>query len=360
MKALARVVVAVGAVALVGAALGCASAGSGRTFASRLGTGDASVAVAAPLPQESAAASNPAGAAPASPPAGADASTSPLLSEHPRATDGAALGFDELAAIQHATAIAAFGPRVGGSRAESRAADYIATQLRSYGYKVTFDTFKLPSGKTSRNVIALAPGADPTRRVILGGHMDSKSVSPGANDNASGCGVLLELARISATTTPPVSVEYIWWGTEEYVDIKRDAHHVGSRHHAKSLSKARRKAIAGVMVIDMIGVGKTFHVRTMNRGPQTLRTQLIADAKRQGLKMTFLKDLGRTGWSDHEMYERLGMPVGWIEWQSDPNYHTKRDTAEKLNPKRVKTTGQFVLGWLYTLDAARIKALDKR
>jgi Zn-dependent M28 family amino/carboxypeptidase len=344
MKASMRVAAAVSAVVLAAVALGCASTEPGRTFASRLGAGDASEAVAAPAGET----------------ASTDASTAPLLSAHPRATDGAALGFDELAAIRYAAAIASLGPRVGGSRAESRAADYIAAQLRDYGYEVTFDTFKLPSGKTSRNVIAVAPGADSSRRVIIGGHMDSKSGSPGANDNASGCGVLLELARISASTTPPVSVEYIWWGTEEYVDIKRDAHHVGSRHHAKSLSKAQRKAIAGVMVIDMIGVGKTFHVRTMNRGPQTLRRQLIADAKRQGLKMTFLKDLGRTGWSDHEMYERLGMPVGWIEWQSDPNYHTKRDTADKLDSKRVKTTGRFVLGWLYSLDAARIQALDKR
>lgn len=286
------------------------------------------------------------------------ASASTLDRPAPLKPDPAGYGFDPDTAIRHAGAIAAFGPRPGGSVAERKAAEYVAARLKQLGYTPQTQEFALPNGLSSVNVIAVAPGRDGTRRLLLGAHLDSKPPSPGANDNASGCGLLLELARILADNPPPVDVELVFWGCEEFLPEGVDSHHLGSRFHAKALSDSERARLVGVMSIDMVGVGSRFHVRTMERGPQSLRSMLLRDARADGVALSFLKDRGRTGWSDHEPYELRGIPAVWLQWQEDPNYHTARDTADRLRVRPIRTTGAFLLRFIYTLDEARIRKLD--
>jgi hypothetical protein len=69
---------------------------------------------------------------------------------------------------------------------------------------------------SSGNVIARIPGADRSRAVILGAHLDSPN-SPGALDNGSGTVVLLEVARVlnAARLRPPVDVYLCWFGSHE-------------------------------------------------------------------------------------------------------------------------------------------------
>ncbi len=286
------------------------------------------------------------------------ATTSPLDLPAPLKADPAGYGFDPAAAIRHAGAIAAFGPRPGGSVAERQAAQYVTARLRQLGYTPQTQEFALPNGLSSVNVIALAPGRDGTRRLLLGAHLDSKPPSPGANDNASGCGLLLELARILVNHPPPVDVELVFWGCEEFLPQGVDSHHLGSRHHAKGLSDDERARLVGAVSIDMVGVGSQFHVRTMERGPQSLRRMLLLDARADGVGLSFLKDRGRTGWSDHEPYELRGIPAVWLQWQKDPNYHTVRDTADRLQVRPMRTTGELLLRFIHGLDEARIDALD--
>jgi putative cell wall-binding protein len=67
--------------------------------------------------------------------------------------------FSRGAAMSHVRAIAGFGPRGAGSSAERRAAEYVAARLQEYGYATTVQTFPIPGGKTSRNVVAEKVGA---------------------------------------------------------------------------------------------------------------------------------------------------------------------------------------------------------
>lgn len=69
---------------------------------------------------------------------------------------------------------------------------------------------------TSGNLVARVPGADPSRAVILGAHIDSPN-SPGAMDDGSGSVVLLEVARVlnAAARQPPVDLYLVWFGSEE-------------------------------------------------------------------------------------------------------------------------------------------------
>ena len=74
------------------------------------------------------------------------------------------------------------------------------------------------SPATSGNLVARIPGADRSRAVILGAHIDSPN-TPGAMDDGSGSAILLEVARVidAAGIRPPVDLYLAWFGSEELV-----------------------------------------------------------------------------------------------------------------------------------------------
>ena len=246
--------------------------------------------------------------------------------------------------------------RSGGSGAEKAGAALIAKRLRAAGASTEIRTFKLSNGKTSRNVVARFPGA--TRKtIVLGAHMDSKAPSPGANDNASGCAALLEIARCLGKQRAFPTVEIVCFGTEEMIDANPDHHHYGSRHHVKAMSAGARKNAAGMISLDMIGFGPDFVVRSMDRGPRTMVDLLLRQARKRGLDLSYLRDPGTSGWSDHEAFELAGVPAAWVEWRDDPVYHTAADTSGHIVAAKVRTAGQFVLGVLYGMDAGELERL---
>lgn len=267
--------------------------------------------------------------------------------------------FDGASAMAHVRALEAFGVRAGGSPAEAQAAAYIRGQLVALGLDARIEEFPLSNGGTSRNVIARVKGTSDTV-VVLGAHMDSKPPSPGANDNGSGCGALLELATVLAEQPVVPTVEFVFFGSEEIIGGDSDAHHFGSRYRVAQMSAAERARTAGMMSVDMIGYGSAFHSRTMARGPMTLSDMLVASANGAGVGMSYLKDTSKTGLSDHEAYELAGMPVSCVTWRQDPVYHTTGDVASHLSSARVGTTGAVVLGFLRGLDAADLATLTAR
>jgi len=269
--------------------------------------------------------------------------------------------FDTGRALADTRAIARLGVRPGGSEAESLAADYIDRKLQSMGYKTQVDTFALPNGKTSRNVTAVVRGTESKRTIVVGAHFDTKPPSPGGNDNASGCGVALELARQLKARPAPGEVRFVFFGTEEYlVDAPGDNHHLGSRFDASRLSDEQVDDIAAMLSIDMVGYGARPYVRTMKRGPMDFVDVMRAEAKRQGVRLDYRKDPGQTGWSDHEPYELRGVPVAWLEWLEDPTYHTKRDDADHVQRRPLDVSGKLVLGVLRSLGAAELAELCDR
>jgi Zn-dependent M28 family amino/carboxypeptidase len=261
--------------------------------------------------------------------------------------------------MQDMRALVDFGVRTAGSPAEARAAEWAADRLRAAGAaKVKTRTFRLTNGKTSRNVIGTFPG-DTDKTIVIGAHIDSKPPSPGANDNGTGCGAVLEIARCLGRAPAYPTVVVVLFGSEEIIDGDPDHHHFGSRHYVASMSKLEREATAGMVSVDMIGYGPDFVVRTMGRGPQTMRYLLLAEAKRQGMAASYLADPGESGWSDHEAFELAGIPAAWVEWRDDPVYHTTGDTPGHVSAAKVRAAGQLVLSMLYGLDERGLRKLAR-
>lgn len=107
--------------------------------------------------------------------------------------------FDTVAALDLADELAGSIPdRRPGTEGSTRAASWVASNLQLQGFATQTDRFEaeIPGiGRvTLRNIVAIAPGRSPQAIVVMA-HRDDTGVGPGANDNASGTGALLELAR---------------------------------------------------------------------------------------------------------------------------------------------------------------------
>ena len=254
----------------------------------------------------------------------------------------------------------AFGVRKAGSNEERRAANMIVRRLRYLGYQPETVFVRLPNGRTSVYVRARATGRS-KRVVVLGAHIDSKSPSPGANDNGTGVAAVLEIARVVAAgprTTP--TVEFVFFGAEERIDANPDHHHFGSRAYVRRMSASAKRNTAGMVSVDMIGYGPHFVVRNMGRGTKSLVSLLLAEAKPMKLPLTYLRDPGKSGWSDHEPFELAGIPAAWLEWRDDPACHTSRDRSGRVSSAKVAAAGRLTLQLLRSLDSGDLERLARR
>jgi hypothetical protein len=225
-------------------------------------------------------------------------------------------------AKQTARVIAAGGPRVAGSAAELRADTYVAARFRRLGYRVTLQRFALPRGGTSRNVVARTAGRV---RAIVVAHLDGVSAGPAANDNGSGVGTMLEVARVFPRTS---GVIFAALGAEERFETG-SRFHLGSLRLVRGISPARRPL---VLSLDMVGVGPTLNVRGLEASPNRSARGALAVARRAGVRASYRQD---TGQSDHAEFTRAGIPAAWIEWRWDPCWHSACDRAERLVPAKL-------------------------
>ncbi len=175
------------------------------------------------------------------------------------------------------------GPRLATGPAFREAADYVTDRFTAQGYTVTRSTFPVPAGDSwgvavragrSSNVAATPPGFDPdSPYVLVGAHLDTVSVAPGAEDNASGIAVLLELARV--VDTP--QVVFVAFGGEEPRGTG-DLHHFGSKDYVAALTEDEGHNLHGMVALDRVGVGRTVPLSSADGTPAALRDQLAGVA----------------------------------------------------------------------------------
>jgi len=269
----------------------------------------------------------------------------------------AALPFDVAQAMKHIEELAdGIGVRPGGSAAEYEAVEYVSRYLTGLGYDPVITEVPLPNGRTSHNVTVAKEGASPLT-ILVGAHLDTKSTTPGGNDDASGVAAALELARDIAEADLTPSIVLVLFGTEEIIDADSSHHHYGSRTYVASMTARERSVLVAMISLDMIAFGETFHVRAMEWGPLELRDMLVSYARETDVDLSYLKDTGPTGWSDHEPFELAGYPAVWLQWHQDPQYHKAGDTYKHCDEGPLQTTGRFVLDFISRLDEPKLEQL---
>jgi Zn-dependent M28 family amino/carboxypeptidase len=128
-----------------------------------------------------------------------------------------------------------------------QAEDYVFQALTEMGYTPRRQTFIYQRQEVS-NVIA--GDQAPEGYYILGAHFDTVAGTPGADDNASGVAVLLEVARLAREKNQPRPWTFIGFTTEEPPAFFTP--YMGSRVYAKRARKNREK-ILGMLCLEMVG-----------------------------------------------------------------------------------------------------------
>lgn len=188
-----------------------------------------------------------------------------------------------------------------------------------------------------RNVIGTRLAADGNKEapiIIIGGHCDTVPEGPGANDNASGTGTIIELARVLAKAYPAVEFRFIGF----------DGHEIGlfgSRDYVNKLSATEKRRVLAMFNIDMIAVGQTLGVAgTQNIA--TIAKGVVDDLKLRGVQVR----ASERGLSDDGVFVQASIPVLSFNRQSDPNYHRPGDKADQFGPEPLDIVGQIMLGTL--------------
>lgn len=238
------------------------------------------------------------------------------------------------------------GTRGAGSVGEGRAAGYIAGQFAASGLDVRIQSFPVWVANEpgwSANVIATLPGADPGYGTLyLGAHYDSVDFgifhSPGANDNAGGVAVLLELARLLAAQPLRATVVFIAFGSEE-------AGLVGSQAFVRRITGRERVLALGMLNLDCIGVGDRLSISTLPGADPSLRDRALAAAAQHGVTVVDTAGWGR---SDQASFVAAGIPAAFFETRGTdggcgPDYHKPTDTSATLDPANLARAAEIAL-----------------
>ena len=251
--------------------------------------------------------------------------------------------------MRHVRKLAAdIGVRVRAARGERRAARYVARKLRSFGYNVNIQTFDVDEA-TSRNVVAWWPGSK-RHGFVIGGHMDTVPGSPGANDNASGIGVMLELARLVAGKAPSEWVRFVAFGSEEAGSDGNN--HVGSETFVNRLGERGRNRLGGMTSVDMVANGRPLLVGNSGIADDVVARSLYRRIRDAGIAVRYhtLCDC-----SDHGPFEHAGIPASFAYSGPRDEYHTPSDNVANLDPDDLLRTGRAMRAFLIAIDRDMIQ-----
>jgi aminopeptidase YwaD len=233
------------------------------------------------------------------------------------------------------------GPRPAGTDADAAARAEVAAAWRDAGWVVTEEEVALPQGGSTANVVATLPGTDRAApHVVLGAHLDTVAGSPGANDNATGVGVLValadELADEADRLDPPVVL--VAFAAEEFQPSEPREHHLGSAAYAA----AHAPAVTRMVSVDMVGHGTPTCLCWL--GDDALARELADVAEAAGIAGFRPASVGDV--SDHGPFVAAGVPAVLLWTHRDGVYHTPADTSDRLHPEDLARTGELLLAWL--------------
>src|SRR6266446_7403555 len=212
-----------------------------------------------------------------------------------------------------------------------------------------------PEGKISYNTVAELPGTDLADEVImLGGHLDSWHAATGATDNAIGCAIMMEAARILKTlgVKPRRTIRVALWSGEEQGLLGSQAYvkeHFGTFEDPKP----GYEKFGGYFNIDS-GTGRVRGAGVF--GPPeaaSIMRKILEPFKDDGVVGAVASRSRNLGGSDNTSFSQAGLPgIGMgqdpIEYQSH-TWHTNLDTYERILEDDVKKDAVEVAWCVYQL-----------
>jgi aminopeptidase YwaD len=245
------------------------------------------------------------------------------------------------------------GPREATSPAFHRAARFVDRRLAALGYDVERQRFGVPAGDSwgvpvdagpSVNVVGSPDGFRPARpHLLVGAHLDTVAQAPGAEDNASGVAVMLELARLAAQGRTRWPVVFVAFGAEEPRGEGDALHHFGSREYVRRMGQRERRGLRAMVSLDRVGVGTVVPVCTGGLSPLTVRSQLVRAARAVDAPVQTCADNAS---SDHWQFEQAGEVVARLGSTPYAAYHSEADVPAVVSRAQLRRVGRIAWEWL--------------
>lgn len=241
---------------------------------------------------------------------------------------------------------------------EKAVLQYLETELLAAGWKPERTEVAAKRG-TFHSIHARKTGtAKPDEVVVLGAHWDTRGPTPGADDNASGCAALLDLAKWLAPLDTERTVELVLWANEEPPYFQTPE--MGSLQHAAALRASNTNVVVAIS-LEMLGyydptpgaqkyppilslfypnhgafvafVGSMWHRGVVTESAEAFRAN---------------SDFPAYGFAGPEMMPGIGFSDQWSFWQHDypafmitdtsffrtPHYHQYSDVPDTLDYDR--------------------------
>jgi hypothetical protein len=296
-----------------------------------------------------------------------------------------AASVDGAAALRHASALSALGPRPWGSPRGHAAAEYVAAQLRAAGAAdVRIEPFE-SHGIRGANVVGVLRGRSP-EFVVIGAHHDTAPGAPGAYDDAGGVGVVIEAARVLASTPRERTIVLASWDGEEAWSTGLTTT-AGSRAHVKALGDSARQMVAalavemcgwraGTPVLHPIAYADPLRPGELVIAPARVMRALLSGSRRAGsgfgvgdpLLSWVYQPAVRTFrgrlYGDDLSFLQAGLPATFTSDSSFarfyPWYHQPTDTTDKLDAGALARMGTAVVGGVEALAALPVSREPER
>lgn len=287
--------------------------------------------------------------------------------------------FSADSAFQYVASQCDFGPRVPGTDAQKACAKWLQNELLRQGATVKLQEGEMTAYNGTKLPVINIMGSfnpDAKMRVLLISHWDSRPFADndpdpakrkqpvmGANDGASGVGILLELARLCNEKLPQVGIDIFLTDAEDYgaPDDWKGTHDekwwaLGTQMWCKQAAKEGYRAQYGIL-LDMVGSANATFYREYysERYASSFVNEIWQTAARLGYGDLFINQGGGGVTDDHVFVNRmLQIPcVDIIDTRTDtdgtfcPEWHTTHDTIDNISRETLGKVGRVLVSLLW-------------
>ncbi|PID95516.1 MAG: glutamine cyclotransferase [Bacteroidetes bacterium] len=272
-----------------------------------------------------------------------------------------------------------FGPRVVNSKAHKKCGTYLVQTLSQYADTVFEQNAKVRAYNQSilniKNIIA-SFNPEKEKRVLLASHWDSRPFADydkdkknhwtpidGANDGASGVGVLLEVARLLKQHPINIGIDIILFDAEDYgapqfvQTTQQDDWALGSQYWSKNPHTYGYQANYGIL-LDMVGASNARFPKeafSLYYAPNVVN-KVWRMAKQLNYGEYFIEEEGTTIMDDHYYVNQLTnipmIDIIHLDNTTDNNtffehWHTTKDNIDIIDKETLRIVGDVLLHVIY-------------
>ena len=258
--------------------------------------------------------------------------------------------------------------RLPSTLGDTLSVEYVKKVFESYKIKPLFETYfqevpfkemasisknpkqEGPKSNLSRNVIGVIEGTDKKLKneyIVIGAHIDhlgfggmmsssrkrdEHKIHYGADDNASGVSLMLDLARKFSSNPSKRSIIFIAFTCEEKGLI-------GSKYFVNNLPFPSNQIVA-MFNFDMVGMLKDNKL-TVGGSKTSKQSEKIIKKYSEKYNLNIKLSPGGIAPSDHSSFYLMDIPVFYFTTGADSNYHTPNDIPQRLNYKGIEILSSY-------------------